>query len=628
MRWRGHQPARVVASVAAWLAIANATVAGGLAGPEPASAAGGTYEVVQCHSQHRGVPDARISDGAAYAVRIGCSSADADHALKIDSVGQASEGQAGRVRWKAPPGTGIVAVRVNANLRREGGHKARLYMADAQLRETDRVATGTNGGTGWTGFTWTGPARDQFVASLHCEGQAKCNESNAAKTWIRNVRLTLKDLEDPTVEPGGSLFAGGWLRGELSLISDGADAGGGLRTLSATVGGSSAVERHASCSGALLDSSSFALLAPCPATDRFAGQVLTGAPPWHDGVHPVQLCAADVAGNTACVSRTVRLDNTPPALAFANEQDPSDPELIAVRASDPHSGIASAAIHFRAVGSDEWRPLQTRRADGLLTARVDSAAEPPGEYELMAEATDVAGNRAATTLREDGSPMRLTFPLRAGVELSARIRPGASQVQKLEYGESSRVVGRLLTAAGEPMPGRQVVVDEYFGPGALIDHRIRTVTTDADGRWSSKLPAGPSRSVTARFAGDKRHLSDQDSAGRLAVRTGARFAASRPSVPEGGKVSFKGRVGRLGARIPSRGKLIQLQYHDPTSRRWFTVRNAFYTDARGRYRFGYRFGRHYVEDVRIRFRLRVLPESQWPYKPANTRARRVIVRAR
>ncbi len=55
------------------------------------------------------------------------------------------------------------------------------------------------------------------------------------------------------------------------------------------------------------------------------------------------------------------------------------------------------------------------------------------------------------------------------------------------------------------MPRRQVTVTEYFGSGALIDRRVRTVMTNDRGRWSSKLPAGPSRAVAVSFDGTPRH---------------------------------------------------------------------------------------------------------------------------
>jgi hypothetical protein len=600
---------------------------GGLAGAAPASAAGGTYDVVQCHPLHRGIPDARISDNAAYAVRQGCPDEDSDHAIRIDNIGAASDGQAGRVRWNAPPGTGIVAVTLGVRLRRDAGHKARVYMADGQLRETARVATGTNAGTGWTSQSWSGPAQDQLVVSLQCDDPGDCPRSDEAKAWVRNIRVTLKDFEDPEVEVGGSLLTPGWLRGFHSLSIDASDSGAGMHALWARIDGTEVLFAATDCEP-LADTVLWTRLAPCAGARSWQGPINTAALPNPSGVSALQVCASDPAGNQTCSGHSIRLDNSVPTLSFPAAQDPDDPELIRAHAEDPHSGIAEGTISYRAVGATEWTPLLTQRNPGSLTARVDSASEPPGEYEFMVEATDVAGNEASTTLREDGTPMRLSFPLRSGVDLEARLAPGGGPVQALEYGEASRATGRLTTAAGEPMAGAEVVVDEYFGEGALIDHRIRTVVTDENGRWSSKLPAGPSRSVTATYAGDQRYLDADEAVGRLAVQTGARFATSRARVPEGQKVSFEGRVGRKGARIPSRGKLIQLQYHDPTSKRWFTVRNAFYTDSRGHYRFGYKFGRHYLENVKIRFRLRVMPESNWPYKAVNTRARRVIIVAK
>ena len=154
------------------------------------------------------------------------------------------------------------------------------------------------------------------------------------------------------------------------------------------------------------------------------------------------------------------------------------------------------------------------------------------------------------------------------------------------------------------------------------------MVTDEAGRWSSKLPAGPSRSVAVTYEGDQRYLTDEADAGRLSVKTGAKLGLSRRHVPEGSGTTFQGRIERLGARIPSRGKLVQLQYQEPTSGRWSTVRNPFHTRSDGRFAFKYAFGTHYVTDVAIRFRLKVPPERRWPYRGTRTRPERVIVEAR
>jgi hypothetical protein len=153
------------------------------------------------------------------------------------------------------------------------------------------------------------------------------------------------------------------------------------------------------------------------------------------------------------------------------------------------------------------------------------------------------------------------------------------------------------------------------------------VRTDDRGRWRSFLPAGPSRTVSAHFDGDARYLPGETSAGALAVRSRVRFETSRRKVRQGGRIVFGGRIGRRGARIPNGGKLLELQVRERPGR-WSTVREAFRTGPRGRYRLRYRFGRFYQRDVRFTFRVKVAREGNWPYRATSSRARRVTVLAR
>jgi len=314
-------------------------------------------------------------------------------------------------------------------------------------------------------------------------------------------------------------------------------------------------------------------------------------------------------------------------LAFANNQDPEDPELIRAPLSDAHSGIADARLYLRSAGTLEWQPLHTEVGGGEASSRVDSLAYPPGEYEFMAEATDVAGNGRQTTLRRDGSSMRLSFPLRSGVDLRASVGRGASPSQTLPYGASTEASGRLVSKSGEPLAGKQVTVVEHFGDGALIRERVSHVSTDPDGRWESKIPAGPSRRVEAIFAGTPRYLPASTEAARLTVKSRASFRTSSAKAPEGSRVAFKGRVRHVGARIPAGGKLVELQVRVAAGR-WDTVGEAFRTRGSGGYRTAYRFGQHYTADVRFRFRVKVQSEGDWPYGRAVSKQRAVTIQAR
>jgi 5-hydroxyisourate hydrolase-like protein (transthyretin family) len=222
--------------------------------------------------------------------------------------------------------------------------------------------------------------------------------------------------------------------------------------------------------------------------------------------------------------------------------------------------------------------------------------------------------------------MILRFPLKSGVSLSGHLKSGSSHTT-VDYGRTSRASGVLTDAAGKPLPNQPVTVTEYFGEGALIDRRIRTVTTDAQGRWKERLPGGPSRNVSATYAGTRRYLPDAARIGQLQVRTKATLRLSRPKVHEGHRVAFKGHVGHLAARIPAGGKLVELEVKDGNS--WQTVRHPFYTRSDGKYKVHYRFARFYTRNVRYRFRVRVLREHQWPYKtPASSRVRKLVVKAR
>jgi hypothetical protein len=611
------------ASAGAFLAAAVFALA-----PSGAHAAGGEYTVIQCHALNRG-HQAVAGDSSSYAVHGYCDNARQSHAIQINNTQRAPADRSGRMRWAVPDqeALGIVAAELGAKLRHDAGHRARVWAADRAGREIRGIAHGRSGQTSFSRTSASFPRAASVVTRLWCDRSQGCPQSNLAKAWVRGVRLSLADYSDPTfVRLGGTLRDPGWHRGSHGLDAIALDHGAGLARITATVNGTTLAASPGSCRGRIAAGVARTFV-PCGPSGELRTNPSTAEAPFRDGPNSVSVCAVDFAGNQTCDQQTVAIDNTAPQLAFANALDPDDPELIRASAWDPHSGLASGRIFLRARGEEPWEPVVTEIGAGALRARVDSAAYPPGRYELRVEASDVAGNRSETTRRANGTEMVLDFPLREAVDLNAHLR-GGSRRETISYGRDSRVAGRLVDSAGHPLAGERVTVEEYFGAGALIDRRVRTVRTDRDGRWRSKLPAGPSRRVTALYEGSATHLGETRRAGRLAVRSKATFSTSRSEVPAGERVVFRGRVARLGARIPSGGKLVELQVRERAGR-WNTVREAFRTGARGRYRVRYRFGDFYERDARFRFRVKVARESVWPYRaPASSRAREVIVRAR
>jgi hypothetical protein len=611
------------------LVVASVCVLAPLCLPAAASAAAATYTVVQCAPLNRAADDVAVSGGRAYYARNACG-VSGTNAVRIDSISRAPYGAAGKARWST--GTqwlGIVAVDVSAKLRRHDGHTSKLWIADGRQRQVAGVASGKSRPAGYRHRRWRtrGPGQRQFVASLTCGRRHGCRRSDLAHTWLRNLRLEVADYARPVLAASGSLLAGGWKRGTQDLATGGSDAGSGLRRIAGTVDGTGLVGRTARC--AVIPGSPFAkTFEPCPAAlpTSFL-PVNTAAPPLHDGRDHVSVCALDFAGNRTCQERTVAIDNTAPTLAFANAQERNDPELIKALAKDATSGVARGRIYYRAVGSSAWEPLLTDVKRGALEARVDSTAPPPGQYEFLAQASDVAGNSTRTTMRQDGQPMVLTFPLKSGVRLTGHLAGGGGHRKTIAYGRRSRVGGRLTDRGGHPIGGQEVTVVEHFGSGALIARRVRTVRTDRRGRWRERLPAGPSRQISASYAGSPRYIPAEAAVGRLLVKTKVGLRLSRHRVRAGRRVTFRGRVRHFAARVPDAGKLVELQVK--TGHSWTTVRHAFHTRANGGFRLHYRFGRFYTRRVRFRFRLEVPREPAWPYKlPARSKTRKLLVKPR
>jgi hypothetical protein len=355
-----------------------------------------------------------------------------------------------------------------------------------------------------------------------------------------------------------------------------------------------------------------------------------------EGEHLVRFWARDLAGNEndgdpggSDMSPNnqpgvaqVKIDRTAPSLAFANAQDPSDPELVHATVTDSLSGLASGRISYRSAGEDDWQPLVTRLTDEGLEATVPSEALPDGSYEFGAEASDRAGNTGVTSQREDGPPMVLQLPLKAQTELRTSIG-SSGDTKTVGYGHPSKVDGRLVDASGKLIAGEVVEVAERFDDGSLAADRTREVVTDDEGRFSIGVAPGTSRSLQVSYAGSPRYTATDSGRLRLDVEGDAQLSTTKRRPRVGQRFRFRGRVKHFAARVPHRGKLVELQVRRPEG--WDTVRQAFRTRSNGHWSFRFHFGNYYFRPTTFRFRLKVGRETGWPYRPVITRSRRVTV---
>jgi hypothetical protein len=344
------------------------------------------------------------------------------------------------------------------------------------------------------------------------------------------------------------------------------------------------------------------------------------------GAHQVSYFGRDAAGNAADgalggplpAAATVRIDEDPPRVLFAPAQDPAEPERIEAAVSDPLSGPSPdrGSIRLRQVGSHgRFEELPTRVVGDHLVAHWDSDSYPGGKYEFLATAYDRAGNGTTGSDRARGAKMVLVNPLKTQAQLEVGF--GARRT-RISFGRGMPFGGRLQNISGMPLGGQEVAVLEVFAPGSRPSRRTTLVRTRPDGSFSLLLPPGPSREISAAFAGTRTLTRATDRSVHLGVLASVRLSASARSAKVGGApIVFSGSVGQAGAAALEEGLPVELQFRYPGAE-WSGFRTV-QTDARGRFRYAYRFSDDDSRGVRFQFRAYVKGREGWPYEPAFSR---------
>ena len=373
------------------------------------------------------------------------------------------------------------------------------------------------------------------------------------------------------------------------------------------------------------------------------------------GLHRVAYFARDAAGNLADGSlgeplpaaATVRIDEVPPRVLFAPSQDPAEPERIEATVADSLSGPSPdrGSIRLRRAGThDRFGELPTQVVGDRLVAHWDSDGYPPGKYEFLATGYDRAGNAATGSDRARGAKMVLVNPLKTPTRLETGFgtrrmvwhrcthrRRGRrcrrqtisrfdtrSAERTVPFGHGLQFGGRLLNVSGAPLGGMEVTVTETFSTGSRPSRRTTVVRTGPDGAFSLRLAPGPSRDVTAAFAGTRTLSRTAGRSVHLGVLASVRLRASSGSAEVGGPpVVFSGGVDQTGTVPSEEGLPVELQFRYPGAD-WSEFRTVE-TDAHGRFRYAYRFSDDDSRGVRFQFRAHVKGREGWPYEPAFSR---------
>jgi hypothetical protein len=350
----------------------------------------------------------------------------------------------------------------------------------------------------------------------------------------------------------------------------------------------------------------------------------------------------DAAGNhepaNASVPVVLRFDPEPPRLGF-EQSSTADPTLVAVQVTDEYSGLASGQIELSGEGSGTWQVLPTQQHGNRLLARIDDARLPAGTYVLRATARDQATNLSSTDSRLDGRPMVVTLPLRtptvtrAGVITRRRVRRTVRRngkritqyrrvaevrpAARFRFGEGARIVGRLESRDGRPVPNAELHI--FAASSTVAEHEVSVLRTDGAGRYTYDVPPGSTRAFRVVYLGTPVTLPSQGGVG-IQVRSASTIRSRPRRLRNGQSVRFNGRVQSLPT--PPAGKLVELQV--TLSGRWQTFRTTR-TDLNGAWHVRYRFRRS-CGLTRYRFRARLPRETSYPFETGFSRATKVRVR--
>jgi hypothetical protein len=189
--------------------------------------------------------------------------------------------------------------------------------------------------------------------------------------------------------------------------------------------------------------------------------------------------------------------------------------------------------------------------------------------------------------------------------------------RRIGHGKRTTVSGFLEQADGTALGGQTVQVLSAPDDNAPRFHLMRTVTTNADGLWTAKVPPGPSRLIEAAYPGTATTEPAVSSAVTLTVPARIALSISPRTLPWRAAIHLHGRM--VGGYVPRDGVALRLLVRYPAAKRW-TPLLALRTNRHGRFSFtwSYHAGRGVAS---YPFAIATTAtESDYPWAAASSRA--------
>jgi hypothetical protein len=195
--------------------------------------------------------------------------------------------------------------------------------------------------------------------------------------------------------------------------------------------------------------------------------------------------------------------------------------------------------------------------------------------------------------------------------------------RRVRHGRGATVRGWLATASGVPLGGQAVRVLTAPDNNQGRFSQATVVTTAADGGWSARLPAGPSRLVEAVYDGGPTTEPSVSAQVHLIVPAKVKLIRVTPRrVAWGGTVRIVGRL--IGGYLPPGGVLVRLRIGFGSADTTYGVKE--HVTGNGRFSTTYTFGAGDPSIYRsFWFSIASLPMGGYPWAPAHSGRRSVLV---
>lgn len=221
----------------------------------------------------------------------------------------------------------------------------------------------------------------------------------------------------------------------------------------------------------------------------------------------------------------------------------------------------------------------------------------------------------------DGKTVRVRRRKTERVLLTPHLVYGTRRV--VGFGKPTAVDGWLGTTSGVALGGQTVDVLTAPNSDPAGVHVAAVATTAADGGWSTQLPAGPSRVVTASYGGASTTESAVSTPVSLIVPAKIKLLSVSPRrVAWGGTIRLDGQL--KGGYLPPGGALVRLRIGEGSAVTTYGIRE--HVRGKGRFSTTYTFGAGDPATYRsFWFQIASLPMGNYPYAPANSRRLSVTV---